>query len=325
MTRKHALPLIGTLPLDAVRPRHLAEMVEKIKATSKLAPRTIRHVWATLRAMFASAVCAELLTASPALLPKGVLPRKIDANPRWRMQATYEREEIQQLLGDERIGMDRRVVYALKALAGLRHGETAGVRWGDYRAAKPLAALDIATSYDNNSTKTGLQRSVPVHPALAAILAAWRAAWAAFYGREPTPADFIVPDLDGNVRESTPTQDALVEDLKLLGLRVLAGHRNRRGHEMRAWFITQCQADGARGEILRRATHPSPTDVFSSYSRFSFADIAAEVAKLQVNAPAWTVGVQVEVARVATVGATVGAFPVAEPVKTGQTFQPSPT
>jgi integrase len=77
---------------------------------------------------------------------------------------------------------DRRVLYALKRLAGLRLGEAAGLRWEQYdEKAEPLGALNLA------KTKTGVPRRVPVHATLARMLAEWKlAGWKRTYGRMPT-------------------------------------------------------------------------------------------------------------------------------------------
>jgi integrase len=66
-------------------------------------------------------------------------------------------------------------MYAIKAIAGLRHGEAAGLRWRHYDPdLEPLGRLLVATSYDTGRTKTDVTRRVPVHPTLAKILAAWK-------------------------------------------------------------------------------------------------------------------------------------------------------
>jgi integrase len=77
----------------------------------------------------------------------------------WRATAVYTREEIEQLISDQRIPEDRRVLYALKALAGLRHGEAAELTWSRYDTTqKPLAAIRL------ERTKTKVPRQIPVHP-----------------------------------------------------------------------------------------------------------------------------------------------------------------
>src|ERR1700733_14236816 len=109
------------------------------------------------------------------MLHRGELPAKVDKDPEWRTSATYTTREVEQLISDPRIPVERRVQYALKALAGLRHGEVAGLRWRHYDATlEPLGRLVIATSYDTGRTKTEVTRRVPVLQLLAKILAAWR-------------------------------------------------------------------------------------------------------------------------------------------------------
>ena len=83
----------------------------------------------TAKALFHHAVADELLDVNPCVLPKGVLPKKVDKNPAWRATAIYTREEAEQLISNTRITEDRRVLYALKALAGLRHSEAAELTW----------------------------------------------------------------------------------------------------------------------------------------------------------------------------------------------------
>ncbi len=79
-------------------------------------------------------------------------------DPNWRNGALYTREEVEQLISDSRIPEDRRVMYALKALAALRHSEAAGLRWSHYdQQAEPLGALNLG------KTKTQAPRRVPVH------------------------------------------------------------------------------------------------------------------------------------------------------------------
>lgn len=127
--RKHVVPLIGKLELKAVRPAHIKEVVLHHRKENKLAPRTIRHVFATMSIMFNDAIAEELIQVSPCVVRKGVLPKKVDKDPDWRATAIYDRSEIEKLISDPKVLEDRRVLYGLKALAGLRHGEAARLRW----------------------------------------------------------------------------------------------------------------------------------------------------------------------------------------------------
>jgi integrase len=143
----------------------------------------------------------------------------------------------------------------------------------------------IATSYDTGRTKTEVTRRVPVHPTLGKILAAWRLShWERIYGRAPTPDDLIVPTRNMTPVAPKEANDAFKRDLDALGLRVTAGeHRDRGGHDLRAWFITSCQEAGAHRDLLRVVTHTAKSDVVSGYTRATWGALCTEVAKLRVS------------------------------------------
>jgi hypothetical protein len=208
-------------------------------------------------------------------------------DPTWRHQASYTRAEVETLLSDERVLPDRRILYALKALAALRHTEAATLTWAMYdAAAKPLGSINLG------QTKSGVPRQVPVHPTLAKLLAAWKlSGWCAVYGRKPTADDFIVPTRNmsedrprGTTREAGEAQRQLVADLRLLDLRTKAGtNRRRRGHDLRRTFISLARTDGALDGPLRWVTHgPSVTNMTELYTTFTWDALCTEVAKLKL-------------------------------------------
>jgi integrase len=201
-----------------------------------------------------------------------VLPKKVDKNPAWRATAIYTREEVEQLISDTRITEDRRVLYALKALAALRHSEAAGLTWRQYDTdLEPLGALSL------ERTKTQVPRQVPVHPTLARVLAEWKlAGWERTFGRAPTAADLIVPTRRLTVRPSPDAQRTLLLDLTELGL------RGRRGHDMRRTFISLACADGARRDLLEAVTHGPRGNIVDMYTTFPWAALCDEVTKLKI-------------------------------------------
>ena len=171
--------------------------------------------------------------------------------------AIFTRSELMTLVFDSRVPTDRRVIYGLQGIAGLRHGEAAGLKWLHYDAARlPLGRLMIRRSYDKLQTKTATRRDMPVHPILAAILDAWRAGgWTTMMGRPPTVDDLIVPMTagrripHGKMRTKNDSYKRLQHDLDILGF------RRRRGHDLRRTMISLAQDDGASREILRDVTH----------------------------------------------------------------------
>ncbi len=271
--RKHVVPLIGKIELRAVQPLNIKDVILHHRKENKLAPRTIRHVFATMSIMFSDAVADQHIQISPCVVRKGVLPKKVDKDPDWRATAIYDRSEIEKLISDPKVLEDRRVLYALKALAGLRHGEAARLRWTHFNAQlEPLAGLNLG------KTKTGVPRSIPVHPALHAALIEWKTAgWERILGRQPTETDLIVPTRNFTMRESPESQQALHADLKLLGLRA------RRGHDLRRTFITLAQVDGARREVLEAISHGPRGDIVSVYTTFPWPVLCEAIGRLKIR------------------------------------------
>lgn len=285
--RNHVLPRIGGMRIREVRPRHVRDVVRALKLLideGKLSPKTVLNIYGTMRTMFHDAVVDEVITASPCVISRDELPAKIDKDPEWRELATYERGEVVQILTATKIPPERRIQYALKALAGLRHGEVAGLRWRAWIETEPLSRLSIARTYTDKRTKTKVTRAVPVHPELARMLEAWERMWEDVYGHAPTPDDFIVP-----TRNLTPVDpsDAVVAfkvDLDELGLRIDAGeHRDRGGHDLRAWFISTALEDGAREDALYTVTHTKKKDVASGYNRQRWTRLCEAVSCLSIQ------------------------------------------
>jgi hypothetical protein len=62
--RLHALPVLGSLRIEEVRPRHIRDLVLKLRTDGKLAPRTIRLVYGVLSTLFRTGTADELILAS---------------------------------------------------------------------------------------------------------------------------------------------------------------------------------------------------------------------------------------------------------------------
>ena len=109
----HILPALGGVPLADLRPRHIRDFVEKLKTKKKIrqarkdgtlvgvdaliAPRTVLHVYGTLRSMLNDAVADEMIAATPCVL-KDELPQKKDNDRTWRRTAVFTRDEVQQVI-----------------------------------------------------------------------------------------------------------------------------------------------------------------------------------------------------------------------------------
>lgn len=278
----YVLPSLGALRLVEVRPLHVRQLVAKLRADGR-APRTVLSTYGLVRRLFADAVADELLASSPCALKRGDLPRKADADPRWRARALFDRDEVVQLVSDTRIPLDRRVVYGLGCLAGLREGEISALRCSGYDATRePLGCLYVEASYTRangreKGTKSGRPRQVPVHPVLAELLREWlEQGFEELFGRPPMPDDLLVPSHHGTHRTDNAVRAGLVRDLGMLGF------RHRRFHDTRRTFISLARTDEANPDVLRTLTHDQTGDVFDQYTSFTWATACAAVSALRV-------------------------------------------
>jgi len=173
----------------------------------------------------------------------------------------FKDKEVVALISDLLVPEDRRVLYAILFLTGVRFGETAALRWSDYDdECQPLGKLHVSASYSTRhkqvkSTKTGVVREVPVHPLLAAILADWRdQGWPRLTGREVEPDELIVPSRGQGKRE--PGHRSVNHMLKKF--RGDCGKLKipeRRQHDSRRTLISLARAGGANADALKVLTH----------------------------------------------------------------------
>jgi integrase len=224
-------------------------------------------VFATAKQMFQYAVAQEYLTGNPiVLVDRSVLPKKEDKDPSWRSGAVFSKDEVEQLISDARVAPHRRVAYAIEFLTGLRTGQVSALRWGDWqREVIPLAKLTSAQSYDSHAgkektTKTRVVHEVPVHPTLAAVLAAWKlTGWRERHGHAPKPGDLMIPTIHGGHRDVRKALEDFNEDLRRLGL------RKRRHYDARRTFTSLALSGRASKDVLKHLTHPRPADAFDLY------------------------------------------------------------
>jgi len=297
--KNHVLPALGSADLADVTTAQIAELVHALRFRARLANRTVRNVYSVLAAVMRDARIAGLIQQTPCILTETQLGPIVDKDPEWRSSALFTRHEVQALIGDARIPLDRQLVYALGLLAGLRPGEGAALRWRHYDVTRePLGMLTVAKAYsttrsEEKGTKTNAVKHVPVHPTLAAILAEWRLhGWAQMMGREPEPDDLIVPlppsDAEARTRKSgEPFRPDYYSRMRWVDEDLPAlGWRHRRHYDTRATFITLALEDGADRETIEtRVTHTRRSrSAFDMYNRgLQWEATCREVAKLKVT------------------------------------------
>jgi len=268
----HVFPELGPLRLTEVtKARMLTWIADLAKKRGRygerIAPATVRKVSATCRALFREAVKRDLVVTNPCVWTRSDLPRKVTVS-RTR-DGGLSAEQVGLLIGDPRLPEDRRVLYALELLTGMRTGEAAARRWCDWQPVflGELGRLVVATSYNTRhaivkTTKTDVEKWAPVHPVLAEMLRQWKAAgWARAFGRVPGPDDLIVPAEKGGHRNNGTSHRLWWADLEALGI------PRRRHYETRATFRSLALAGGAVEKDLDRITHPSPKAASDLYDR----------------------------------------------------------
>jgi integrase len=142
--RMHVLHRLGSKRLDNITRKDVLDLVEGLRSGGRVAPKTVRNIFGTLRTLFRDALIEELVAVDPCVLPRGALPspRELSSSSARRKPGVFSREEVRLLLSDPRVPADRRMLYALLFLTGMRHGEAVGRRWRDFDgAALPLGAL----------------------------------------------------------------------------------------------------------------------------------------------------------------------------------------
>jgi len=294
---------IASVPLRAHDGAALAAWIARLRATPSrfggtLAPMSVGRYVRLLHQSIKDAVRDGALERDPfERVPQGMVPVARDKLPGARRLWRYEPAEILALITDDRVPVDRRMMYALAFLTGARAGELAALRWSDWeRDARPLGRLHIArTSVYRRArggdgewgrvekeTKTGAVKEAPVHPALAAMLSAWwSSGWREHQGRDPEPGDLIVPTKDGRARVAITSWGLLQRDCDALGI------RRRRLHGMRHTMIRAARDAGADREAVRGVTHARASrDAFDGYDRPGWDRVCRELLKVELALPA---------------------------------------
>lgn len=265
----HIIPRIGDKPLAELTCGD-GEAIAMALKNAGLAPRTICGILTQGYSVMESAGAAgKHQGRNPFKLRAGVRPKKVDKDPSWRRAAIFSRRECRVLLGSSRIPGARRVLYGLKFLAMLRHGEASTLLWEQWTKRNlPRPGSVKCSKIELRHTKSFVPREIPVHPTLHDMLDWWwREGWERAFGRAPGPTDLICPNRHLRVRTSKRAQVALVGDLRRHSLRIEAGAlknskgqvRSRRGHDLRRTGITVAREHGA-GPLLSYISHgPSPS------------------------------------------------------------------
>jgi integrase len=291
--KNHLWPtVLARMPIVDVRPRHVRAWLHSLRETVGV-PRTIRNIAILAGTMFKEAVIDEVIPTTPYVLRRGDLPPIVDADPEWRANAIFTRAELELVISDERIAVNRRMLYAILFLTGMRVGEALALRWRHWSTElQPLGRLIVAGSYSTTlkrekSTKTQAVRRVPVHTVLSSLLAWWKlVGWELTYGRKPTDDDLIVPSMAGEKgvpssgtrhRNRNRVLKQFDIDLTTLGL------RHRRVHDTRRTLRSLLADDGGSERAIEWILYGRKATVSGRYDEPSWPALCEPVLKLSVK------------------------------------------
>ncbi len=230
-------------------------------------PKYVRRITATVRAMFKEAVRRHHFERTPCTWDNTDLP-ELEANSRVLGEG-FEVGDVARLISDPRVPEDRRVLYGLEFLTGMRTGEAAARRWKDWEPEflGHLGRLTAATAYSTRhrllkTTKTRVEKWIPVHPALHELLIRWKAeGFERYTGRPPGPEDTIVPAAKGGIRNNSCSWRLFQTDLRALGM------PHQRHYDTRSAFISMAEGAGADPAQVARITHASLNGAKDLYRR----------------------------------------------------------
>jgi integrase len=138
------------------------------------------------------------------------------------------------------------VIVLLSAKAGLRAGEIASLTWDMMLDA--TGQLSGLLELRDSAAKKGSGRSIPIHPDLAAALAAWR--------RVAKPSDYVITSERGSCMTSLSIVVWFNRAFKNIGLRGCSSHSGRRTFVTRAARIVH-KVGGSLRDVQLLAGHRS--------------------------------------------------------------------
>lgn len=249
----HIVPAFGEKPLGELDVPTLRAWVRSLRG--KLAAFSLRNVLNTLTALLDDAMAEGWVAwgSNPARA-HGV---RVELPTMKRQGETLylSREVVTALVACPEVPEWHTVRYLLACLAGLRDGEVQGLRWGDVHIDADVPHLEVREQIafkgeggyaSPQAPKTeDSERVVPLHPFLAAALAAWReGGWPARAKKaKPAPQDRLFPGL-GRVESRPRSAEHLRADLKAAGLADNVRGQKLVFHDLRHSFATWLREAG---------------------------------------------------------------------------------
>ena len=189
---RHLRPYFGEIELPVIG----VELIDQftLEKAEDLSPKTLRNILTLFGTMLRLAQRLGWLAS----LPHIDKPRIDEQDYQW----IRTKEQLRKLLVTAREEPSGTMeFYATALYTGMRAGEICGLRWEDVDLDRRL--ITVKRSYDNDFTKTGRIRHVPILTPLLRVLRTWKVASA---------SPWIFPNTVANVRK--PSDRILQETWK---------------------------------------------------------------------------------------------------------------
>ncbi len=180
MIDNYIAPVLGSMPLRSVRAEHLDRLYAELLATggvrrAGLAPKTVYDVHVVIRTAFTQAVRQHLIAVNPAL---GAQPPRSRLRQRSGPEC-WTAQQLSQFLAATR-HLRLHPALHLAAFTGMRRGEVAGLRWGDWhtsthrlsiaRSRQVVAGRSVEVAVKTRTSR----RCIDLDADTERVLSAWR-------------------------------------------------------------------------------------------------------------------------------------------------------
>ena len=264
----------GIADWGTVRPPHLRRFLAD-EAIRRPAPASQARTVAALKGFFRFLVENEEIERNPAQVlrtPKKreALPDVLDSRELGRLLRAVERDEVWERHFVGKRERDR-LLLALFAYAGLRRSELLGLDWDDVDLERRLLHVRKA--------KGGRQRVVPIHPALAPLLADYLQ----FRASDPEPALFV--GVQGRRLSPTILTQTFLRYARAAGV---TDRKRVTPHTLRHVFASELLRAGANLRQIQELLGHKHLDSTQRYTRVTGHDLRGAVKRLRfVGRSSW--------------------------------------
>ncbi|MGB0890143.1 MAG: tyrosine-type recombinase/integrase [Solirubrobacterales bacterium] len=276
--KNHIVSRLGDIGVGDLTPAMLREFVRGHR--DAVSPNTLRNIMATLSAFYDDCRAEGWVDAAENIVRHPAVLREMPTIRNQREEVVWlPLADVQLLIGDEIVQLDRRVLYAVAFTSGLRSGELFGLKWCEVELDVEVPSMSVtqALALKGDPDKwIGMakpkthksQRVVPLHRAALGALRWWLdEGWELWTGRRPGPADHVFPSPHGKPWRPKGAK-RIREDLRAVGRSGQSAKGNPVDfHASRRSFLTWLKEAGVDDLYRKRlAGHSDSSVTNTSYT-----------------------------------------------------------